>query len=328
MIAKLGIGVVGLGRAFSLTAPALVADPRVRLTAGADARPEMREKFKREFGLQAYADIDALLGSPGIDVVYIATPHAAHAAQAIAAAQRGKHVLVEKPMALSAQQCAAMIEAARKSGVVLMVGPSHSFDPPILRARKLIQSFGKVRMISALNFTDFAVRRRRDAADTALHNQAPHQVEIVRLLAGCRVVSVKASASAGAYTCTLGFESGVSAALTYSGYGRFRSDELMGGTGELGKPGVAHPHFGVFIVSCEKADLRPMPTGVMIYGDGEPRLDALPAPDVPRREVIDELYAAIVEKKPPLHSGEWAAATMDVCFAMQRSASEQREILL
>src|SRR5688572_17441334 len=131
MIAKPGIGVVGLGRAFSLTASALVADARVRLVAGADPRPEMREKFKREFGVQAHPDIEGLLSSPEVDVVYIATPHAAHAGQAIAAAQRGKHVLVEKPMALSAQECRAMVEAARKAGVVLMVGPSHSFDAPI-----------------------------------------------------------------------------------------------------------------------------------------------------------------------------------------------------
>ena len=66
----------------------------------------------------------------------------------------------------------------------------------------------------------------------------------------------------------------------------------------------------------------------MIYADGERRLEALPAPKVQRAEVIDELYGAVVEGRPPLHDGEWAAATMQVCLAMLRSAREQREIEL
>ena len=78
--------------------------------------------------------------------------------------------------------------------------------------------------------------------------------------------------------------------------------------------------------SCEKADLRPLPTGVMIHGDSEQRLDPLPAPQVPRVEVIDELYAAVVEGRPPLHSGEWALATLEVCWAMLRSARQRKEV--
>ena len=61
-----------------------------------------------------------------------------------------------------------------------------------------------------------------------------------------------------------------------------------------GLPG-AHQNFGTVIVSCERADLRPLPSGVMIYRDDGSQLDALPPPDVPRAEVIDELYDAIVE---------------------------------
>jgi phthalate 4,5-cis-dihydrodiol dehydrogenase len=91
---------------------------------------------------------------------------------------------------------------------------------------------------------------------------------------------------------------------------------------------VAHQHFGVVIASCEKADLRPLPTGVMIYGDAEKRLEPLPAPEVPRREVIDELYGAVVEGRPPLHSGDWATATLEVCLAMLTSARQGREIRL
>ena len=91
---------------------------------------------------------------------------------------------------------------------------------------------------------------------------------------------------------------------------------------------VAHQHFGFFVVSCEKADLRPLPTGVMIYGDSEQRLEALPPPKVPRAEVIDELYGAVVEGRAPIHSGESAMATLQVCLAMLESSRQGKEILL
>ena len=66
----------------------------------------------------------------------------------------------------------------------------------------------------------------------------------------------------------------------------------------------------------------------MVYDDTAARLDPLPAPTVPRGEVIDELYAAVVHGKPPLHSGEWSLATMEVCLAMRESAHTQQEIML
>ena len=90
----------------------------------------------------------------------------------------------------------------------------------------------------------------------------------------------------------------------------------------------AHQHFGTVIVSCERADLRPLPNGVMIYQNGAARLDPLPPPSVPRAEVIDELYGAVVHGKPPLHDGAWAMATLEVCLAILRSAREGRDVAL
>src|SRR5262249_24110558 len=72
------------------------------------------------------------------------------------------------------------------------------------------------------------------------------------------------------------------------------------GAGELRVPPAAsarHNHFGLVLVSCEHADLRPMPQGVMIYGGDEERLDPLPPPTVPRAAVIDEFHAAIIDHK-------------------------------
>jgi phthalate 4,5-cis-dihydrodiol dehydrogenase len=380
MIPKLKLGVAGLGRAFSVMVPTFTADPRVELVAGADPRPEARAKFKADFGAKAFDSVEKLCADASVEVVYIATPHELHAANAIAAVAAGKHVLVEKPMALSLEECRAMIAAARDAGVHLIVGHSHSFDAPILQAKKILASgaLGRVRMISALNYTDFLYRPRRPEELDArtgggvVINQAAHQVDIVRLLAGSRVRSVRASTGAwdaarpteGAYCALLTFEDGSFASLVYSGYAHFDSDEFTGWIGEMGtkkepanygsarntlkgdeltikkernyggpafkdvSKADAHQHFGVLIVSCERGDLRPLPSGVMVYGDREQRMEALAPPKVPRVEVIDELYDAVIHAKPPLHSGEWAMATMEAYLAMLHSSREQREIVL
>src|SRR5262249_2218012 len=89
-----------------------------------------------------------------------------------------------------------------------------------------------------------------------------------------------------------------------------------------------HQHFGLVIASCERADLRPTPDGVVIYDDSGVRLDPLPPPAVPRSEVIDELYDAVVEGRAPLHDGTWSRATLEVCLAMLDSARTGREVVL
>jgi phthalate 4,5-cis-dihydrodiol dehydrogenase len=89
---------------------------------------------------------------------------------------------------------------------------------------------------------------------------------------------------------------------------------------------AAHQHFGTLLVSCERADLRAVPDGVMIYQDGTARLDLLLPPKVPRGQVIDELYDAVVNGKPPAHDGAWGMATVAVLLAMLRSAREGREV--
>jgi phthalate 4,5-cis-dihydrodiol dehydrogenase len=385
----LRIGVAGLGRAFMVMLPTLVRHPGVRLIAAADPRLEARTRFEQDFEGRAYASVEAMCADPAVDVVYVATPHAMHVDHVRLAAAHGKHVLVEKPMALKVADCRTMIDAARSARVRLLVGHSHSFDLPYLRTRALIDTgeFGPVRIINALNFTDFLYRpRRSEELDTAqgggaVYNQAAHQVDVVRLLAGTRAAGVRAATgiwdparpTEGAYTAFLAFEGGVTASLTYSGYGRFDTDELLGWIGEMGLPrdpeaygtarqrlrGVragteeaalrlrrsygadhgavearaaalpqAYNHFGFIVVSCERADLRPMPDGVTIYGETARRFEALPPPAVPRAEVIDELVAAVLDGRSPLHSGEWGLATVEICEAILTSAREGREVAL
>jgi phthalate 4,5-cis-dihydrodiol dehydrogenase len=89
--------------------------------------------------------------------------------------------------------------------------------------------------------------------------------------------------------------------------------------------GLAHQHFGQIIISCEKADLRPDASGIAIYTDGAKSVEYLPAPGVPREEVINALYRCVVNSEPAKHSGEWARATTAVCLAMLESAKSGRD---
>jgi phthalate 4,5-cis-dihydrodiol dehydrogenase len=370
--------------------PTFLGDSRVRLVAAADPRESARRQFAADFSPRVYETVDGLCDNPEVEVVYLATPHQFHAEHTVLAASRGKHVLVEKPMAVTLAECASMIAACHAHGVHLIVGHSHSFDAPFRRTRDIIASgeYGTVRMITALNFTDFLYRPRRreelltEAGGGVVFSQAAHQVDIARLLGGGKVTSVRAGAGAwdparpteGAYGAHLTFDGGAFASLTYSGYAHFDSDEFCGWINEMGakkdqrplgdsrkrisamaneeqealvkternyggsayippEPGggsvvLAHQQFGLFLVSCDGADLRPLPTGVMIYDDRGPRLDALPLPSVPRREVIDELYDAVVFNRLPVHSGAWAMATMEVCLAILRSSRSGVEVPL
>src|SRR3989440_6726765 len=198
------IGVAGLGRAFTLMAPTFAADARVALVAAADPRPEARAQFERDFRGRAYATVAELCADAALEVLYVATPHQFHAEHARLAFAAGKHALVEKPMALTLDECRAMVDAARAAGRHLIVGHSHSYDAPIRRTRELIASgaYGRLRMITAFNFTDFLYRPRRpEELDTArgggaVDNQAAHHVDIVRLLSGGRLKSVRAGAGA------------------------------------------------------------------------------------------------------------------------------------
>lgn len=254
----LRIGVAGLGRAFTLMLPTFRRDARVQLIAAADPLAQACAQFERDFQAPSYSSVEALCADPQVEVVYIATPHQFHAEHVQIAAAHGKHVLVEKPMAITLAQCTAMLAATQAADVAMVVGHSHSFNAPILHTRALIDSgaFGAVRMLTALNFTDFLYRPRRpeelvtEAGGGVIHSQATHQIDMLRLLGGGRVRSVMAHTGAwdparpteGAYQALLTFDDGAFASATYSGYGHFDSDTWMDHIGEMGQAKSAHDH--------------------------------------------------------------------------------------
>src|SRR5690606_22496931 len=101
--------VIGLGRAFTLMLPTFLADRRVKLVAACDPRVEARRKFEQDFGAPTYESVEQLVKYSEIEIVYVASPHQHHAQHTVLSASQGRHVLVEKPMALSLSECRQMI---------------------------------------------------------------------------------------------------------------------------------------------------------------------------------------------------------------------------
>src|SRR4029079_19667521 len=127
----IGLGIAGLGMAGAVMVHAAAAHPDFVLVAAADPHQGPRELFARDHNARAYADVKMLAADPAVRAIYIATPHQFHAPHAILAAEHGKHIILEKPMALTLADCDAIIASVERHEVHLIVGHTHAFDPAV-----------------------------------------------------------------------------------------------------------------------------------------------------------------------------------------------------
>ena len=243
------VGIAGVGAAGRAFIPAIAAHPQFELVAIAEPSAAVRAEFG---GTRAYEDFESLLGDRGVDLVCIATPTELHAAQAIAALEAGKHVLLEKPMATSLEDARRINEAARRAGRVLLVGHSHSYDAPIARMRELVEGgeLGAPRMANTWAFTDWVYRPRRpEELDVAkgggvTFRQGAHQFDVLRYLCGGLARSVRAKtfdfdasrSTVGAHVAFVDFADGAAGTAVYSGYDHLPGALLTFGIGEWGFP--------------------------------------------------------------------------------------------
>jgi len=241
---KLKVGLAGIGVGAAEILPAMEGMPELDLVGGADLVPETLQRFRERYpDARTYDSVAKLCADPELDAVWIATPNRFHAEHAILAAEHGKHVVVEKPMALSIEQAEKMLEAADKHGVKLLAGHTQSFSPAIRTMRKLIQSgeLGKLCAIHIWAYSDWMLRPRTpDELDFnqgggVPYRQVPHQGDSVRLLGGGLLRSVRAMTGQwmperpipGYYSAYLEFEDGTPASIVHNGYGYFLGNELM-----------------------------------------------------------------------------------------------------
>ena len=135
-----GAGIVGLGRVSRGHARALQGAKNAKLVAAADIDPARVERFVTENECSAEYSLDALLARRDVQLVLIALPHGLHEQAVVAAAKAGKHIMVEKPMAMEVAACDRMIAAAKEHGVQLFIAHTERFIPATYTAKKLLDS--------------------------------------------------------------------------------------------------------------------------------------------------------------------------------------------
>lgn len=175
---KLGIALVGLGRyASGQLAPALQQTEGCYLAGIVTGTPAKAEEWKRKYNIPDknvynYDTFDSIKDNPDIDIIYIVLPNGMHAEYTIRAAQAKKHVICEKPMATSVEDCQRMIEACNNNNVKLSIGYRLHFEPHNLRVMELGQQqlYGKVQRI--------------EAADSFVFQGSPDRWRVDKELAG------------------------------------------------------------------------------------------------------------------------------------------------
>ncbi|MCK9862309.1 Gfo/Idh/MocA family oxidoreductase [Paenibacillus sp. ATY16] len=140
-MSKVRVAVIGCGSISKHRhIPEYAGNENVELVAFVDPVIERAEEYAAKHGGKAYADYETMLAEVKPDAVSVCTPNYLHASMSIAAANAGAHVLVEKPMAVTDEEAAAMIEAAAKNGVKLMVGHNQRLMPPHVKAKQILDS--------------------------------------------------------------------------------------------------------------------------------------------------------------------------------------------
>ena len=142
----LTFGLIGCGRVAPRHAQSLKELAGAQLTAVADCVENRARRFAGEYGTESHTDYRRLLERKDLDVVTVCTPSGLHARMAIEAMQAGKHVVVEKPMALTLEDADAVIRTAEETGKRLCVVMQNRFNPPMQDLLRIVRSgsLGKI----------------------------------------------------------------------------------------------------------------------------------------------------------------------------------------
>ena len=201
------LGVIGAGVfARTMLLPALKEMPGCELHTVVTARGISAEHGQRRFGFaNAATDEDAVFGNPDVNAVLLATPHRLHARQAIRALDAGKHVFVEKPLALTREELREVVAAARRSAAFFQVGFNRRFAPLGLAAKAHLETLpGRRHILVRVNagpLPDDHWQRDADQGHGRILGEACHFIDLGAFLAGAPIVSVHADATAGGDPC-------------------------------------------------------------------------------------------------------------------------------
>jgi predicted dehydrogenase len=300
-------GLIGCGDiARKRVAPALREHPDCELVAVSRARFDQAEQFAREFGARRwYADSTELIADLEVDAVYIATPVHLHAAQTIAAAEGGKHVLCEKPMAMDVAECDEMIAACSANKVQLGVAYYRHFYPVIDCIRTILASgeIGKPILAQMNAFEWFdppASHPRHWLLERKLSSGGPmfdfgcHRIEVLMNLFG-RINQVKSLVGnlhfdrevEDTATALLDFETGPQAivSVTHAALEPQDTLEIFGSAGSIHVPVLNNGAISISTNGADRTENRP------------------PHPNL-HLPLIDDFVQAILNNRKPLVDGQ------------------------
>jgi predicted dehydrogenase len=196
----LNIGILGCANIARQFVTAVQHSPAVRVVAAASRNIDTAAAFAKSLGIpRHHGSYEALLADAAIDIIYLPLPNSLHAEWAIKALQAGKHVLCEKPLALSRAEAEAMFAAARASGVMLLEGFPYYFQPQTGDMLALLQggAIGEVRGVQAcfgfmLQNPQGNIRLNPDLGGGALLDAGSYALSLIRLVMGEAPVRVVA----------------------------------------------------------------------------------------------------------------------------------------
>ena len=333
---KLGYAIVGLGSyATRQIMPRFAECEHSRLVALVSGTPAKLTRYAAEYDIPAancysYADFDRIRDNPAIDIVYVVLPNSMHAEYSIRAARAGKHVMCEKPMAVSVAECQAMIAASRAAGRKLMIGYRSRFEPYNKLAIELAHTaqVGPPRIITAEHGFNAQPDQwrldRKMSGGGSLMDIGIYSLNAARYLAGEEPIAVSAIESTDRsdprfktvedrIDFMLKFPSGIIANCVSSYSSAHNGYRVIGTQGYIDME-PATPYEG---------------QRMMIRKDGRTEARVLPA--TPKSQFagqLDHLSECVLADRQPIVAGEEGLADMRVIGAIYRSAREGRTIRL
>jgi phthalate 4,5-cis-dihydrodiol dehydrogenase len=330
MAEDLAVALLGAGFFGAYHARAIAAVPGLRLAAVCDQDHAAAGRLAAAHGAAVPADWRQLIADPSIDVVVIATPHHMHMPMAIAAAEAGKPTLLEKPMARTAAECTAILQAAERGGAALMLGQLLHFALPSLVARDILDAGALGRPITGMSTLVklwMEPNRRPWHLDPALGGgmlmtAGIHALDLIVWFMGANVATV--FAAAGALMHAQAADDSALLLLRFAD-GRFAQVSSIGY-----RDGAVS--YGMDLV-CELGTLRiDFARGVSIGRGGEWTALANSAePDWMLRALEREwqaMLAAIRGRGPVPVSGAYGRHIIACIEAALQSSRERREVLV
>lgn len=318
----LGIGIIGVGRTAGAPAKACQATAQASLRAVAEIDAEKGKAFAAQYGIAWHADYHELLARDDVQVAVILLPHFLHAPVACAALEAGKHVFLEKPMAMNTAECTRIIDLAGRQGRQVMIGHHYHFSAATLATKRVLASETLGRPVMAMDLWHkpfFGEKRPPWFLDAAQGGgmwpmNASHLIDRLLFATGRKVEAVKAQVGSPIFGMSatdagiayLQFEGGFAACICHSGFaegvGRFETEFV-----------------------CTKGMLRVTEREVAIgRGQGYERVPLQLAN--PMLDQFQAFIAALAGNQPVPTPGEYGREVVAVLEATELAARTGREV--